>query len=148
MNKTRNKKIDNLDYETTIKNKYKNKSMNGFINYKSLENNIFNIGLNIQEIDPKLKKYIVGKKDQISANIVRNKIKEKLEEFKTKRKDRRTQKERDLEEAIKNSSLKNVEKPLRFNKEKQLYKMEQYEIKRREKFPIKTKDQKDERRKT
>ena len=146
MEKTRNKKIGNLEDETSIKiiNDHMNKTTREFINFASFENNSFKIGLNIQEVDPKLKKYVEGNNPNlIRTKIVQDKLREKAEKYK-KIFDRKTQKERDLEEALKNSTLKNIEKPLILKPDKQLFKMEQYEKKRKEKFPLKTKSQLEE----
>ena len=121
-----------------------NKTTREFINFASFENNSFKIGLNIQEVDPKLKKYVEGNNPNlIRTKIVQDKLREKAEKYK-KIFDRKTQKERDLEEALKNSTLKNIEKPLILKPDKQLFKMEQYEKKRKEKFPLKTKSQLEE----
>ena len=148
MNKTRNKKIENTDNDSSIKivNDHMNKTTKEFIHFSSFENNTFKIGLNIQEIDPKLKKFVEGNNpDLIKTTIIKNKLKEKVEEFKRQKiKDRKTQRQKDLEEAIKNSVLKNIEKPMVLKPDKQLYKMEQYEKIRKEKFPLKTKEQLEE----
>ena len=128
MNKTRNKKIENTDNDSSIKivNDHMNKTTKEFIHFSSFENNTFKIGLNIQEIDPKLKKFVEGNNpDLIKTSIIKNKLIEKVEEFKKQKiKDRKTQRQKDLEEAIKNSVLKNIEKPMVLKPDKQLYKHE------------------------
>ena len=148
MNKTRNKKIENTDNDSSIKivNDHMNKTTKEFIHFSSFENNTFKIGLNIQEIDPKLKKFVEGNNpDLIKTSIIKNKLIEKVEEFKRQKiKDRKTQRQKDLEEAIKNSVLKNIEKPMVLKPDKQLFKMEQYEKIRKEKFPLKTREQLEE----
>ena len=153
--KTRNKieKIKKKENEiTTVKNtnnKYENKTMNEFINFTSLENNSFKIGLNMLDIKPKLNKFFLintnntNNTNLIKTDILKEKLKEKLNEYKKEKKDRTTHKEKELNEALKNSTLKNVEKSFKLNKSTnlQFLRMTQYEKLRKKKFPLKTKQQ-------
>ena len=153
--KTRNKieKIKKTENEiTTVKNtnnKYENKTMNEFINFTSLENNSFKIGLNMLDIKPKLNKFFLintnntNNTNLIKTDILKEKLKEKLNEYKKEKKDRTTHKEKELNEALKNSTLKNIEKSFKLNKStnQQFLRMTQYEKLRKKKFPLKTKQQ-------
>ena len=144
--KTRNKHIEKLGNETSIKNinnEYNDKTMNEFINFTSLENNAFKLGLNILDMKPKLNKIATSSSSNslIKTDIFKEKLKEKLEGYKIEKKDRTTQKERDLKHALKNSILKNIEKPMDLTSKKQFYRMSQYEKLRKKKFPLRTKKQ-------
>ena len=142
INRTRNKKNENLENESSIKivNNQMNRTTNEFMHFSSFENNSFKVGLNIQVIDSKVRKFAEhNNPDLIRTNIIQNKLKQKLEEYKVIV-DKKTQKEKDLEEALKNSHLKNIEKPSVLKIDKQFYKMGQYEKERKKKFPLKTKE--------
>ena len=147
--KTRNKHIEKLGNETSMKNinninnEYNDKTMNEFINFTSLENNTFKLGLNILDMKPKLNRIAASSSNNglIKTDIFKEKLKEKLEEYKIEKKDRTTQKERDLKHALKNSILKNIEKPMDLTSKKQFYRMSQYEKLRKKKFPLRTKKQ-------
>ena len=142
--KTRNKKRGKLINTTSMQNlNNKNKTMKEFINFTSLENNTYKIGLNIYDIKPKLNKFVFSSNNNslIKTDIFKEKLKEKLEEYKIEKKDRTTQKEKDLKHALKNSNLKNIQKPIDITSQKQFYKMIQYEKFRKKKFPIRTKKQ-------
>ena len=140
-NKTRNKKIENKENELSIKNNINstNQSLNEYLNYLSFENNSFKLGLNMQEKDLKLKKYIIGSNNLIETKIVKTALKKKLSE--NKKVKEKTLKQKDIEDAIKNSVLKNIEKPFVLKVNKPYYKMSQYEKERKKKFPTKTKEQ-------
>ena len=149
-NKTRNKDIEKIQNDISInkdknnKNN-KNKTMNDIVNFSDLENNIFKIGYDIKEVDPNIKKYIFGtNQDLINTKIIKIKCRQKLEENKKAKKIKKTKKQLDLEQALKNSCLKNIEKPLNLEKNKSLYKIKIYEKKRKLKYPIKTKKEKEE----
>ena len=139
---SRNDNINNLK-----KNFYFSNEENKFINYSSLENNTIKVGIDIKKIDPKLKKYSIGyNNDLIPTHVVSSRLKQKLneqEENKNKNKEKKkllTEEEKIYKYSMLKSNKDNQGKSfyIQFDKNKQFYKMNEYEKKRKIEFPLKS----------
>ena len=141
-------KVNKIKPKIFQNNFNKSEEENKFIKYSCLENNSLKVGIDIKDIDPKLKKYtIISSSDLIPLKVVESRLKEKLNEQEEMLKKKKEEKKllSEEEKIYKYSILKNDKNQegksffVQFDKTKQFYKMNEYEKQRRLQFPIKTK---------
>ena len=118
-----------------------------YCKYNSLDKNMFDLGIDIKQIDPKLKKYGEGENQQfIPTNIVMKKIYNKVNEEKMRIKAEKESHKilTEQERLLKNSILKNrniVEEdkkiaPKNIKKNSKLFKQYEYEDFRKTHYPL------------
>ncbi len=141
-------KVNKIKPKIFQNNFNKSEEENKFIKYSCLENNSLKVGIDIKDIDPKLKKYAINSSsDLIPLKVVESRLKEKLNEQEEMLKKKKEEKKllSEEEKIYKYSILKNDKNQegksffVQFDKTKQFYKMNEYEKQRRLQFPIKTK---------
>ena len=142
-----NSKLENIN-QKNHKKFFNNEEEKKFINYSCLEHNSLKVGIDIKEIDPKMKKHTIDyNSDLILAKVVSSRLREKLKEQEEREKKKKEEKKllTEEEKIYKYSILKNDKDNegktffIQLDKEKQLYKMNEYEKKRKIKFPLKSK---------
>ena len=145
--KLKNSKANNINPKNIINKFNRTKIEDKFIKYSCFEYNTLKVGIDIKDIDPKLKKYGIGyNSDFIPSKIVASRLKEKVneyEEMKKKKKEEKkllTEEEKIYKYSILKSDKFNEDKTfyMQFDKSKQFYKMNEYEKKRKIKFPLKS----------
>ena len=124
---------------------------NEYMKFSNFENNTLKIGFDLKKLDLKLKKYITrNNNDIIPTKVILSRLKEKLKEKEEEEEEKKNKKEdkkilNEDEKIFKHPFLKserNIENKsfiVKFDNTKQLYKMKEYEKKRKLKFPIKSK---------
>ena len=145
--KTKTSKINNINPKNLQNYFNKNNEENKFIKYSCLEHNSLKVGIDIKELDPRLKKYTISStSDLIPSKVVASRLSQKLNEQEEMHKKKKEEKKllSEEEKIYKYSILINDKYKegksflVQYDKSKQLYKMNEYEKKRRIQFPLKS----------